>query len=422
MANSTGLHGSMRIILLVGVISYFTRKYFVHTLFPHGLPVEMTAEMRVKHAPVDSSNDSLHTKHGKLTKIAERLEEGQEPLLIGPETVIVQPKTNAIFAFCRGAKLVRLDDLQPSPDNPQYQTAKVTLAANLGSGAPLSGKFTPDGKTLYVADPILGLFRIRNFGESNQSNIEIVASQVVDNDKITPILFADDVDIGPKTGKIYFSDATDVAPDRLVRELDWDVMYASKVECIRGKRSGRLLEYNPETEQVTVLARGLWFTNGVAVDEEETFLIVSQTFAMRLSKYHLTGPQQGSLETLLDSHQLTGFTDGADLSWATSGPTAHKAYVAVPTPILPIMKVLQVTPHPVDQFVRGLLLLVPKWLAPPPVDYAGFVELDLKTGEVRTFQDANPTDLDFITGVFVQDDKVYLGSLHSNVVGVYDLS
>ena len=133
----------------------------------------------------------------------ERLEEGQKPLLKGPETVIIGPNEE-IYALARGAKLVRLDDLQPTED-PHTKSAKVTVAAELGNGAPLGGKFTPDGDTFYLADPLLGLARIRNFSDPT-SKLEIVASSVMDSGVLTPILYADDVAIGPKTGRIYFSD------------------------------------------------------------------------------------------------------------------------------------------------------------------------------------------------------------------------
>ena len=149
----------------------------------------------------------LCVTNGKLTKIVERVEEGQTPLLKGPETVILDNK-GTLYAFARGAKLLKLDDFQPSLEgDPQTLTAKATVAAELGHGAPLSGKFTKDGKTLYVVDPIQGLFRIRNFQNYPNSKIELVANKVEDNGEMTRILYADDVDIG-KSGKVYFTDGT----------------------------------------------------------------------------------------------------------------------------------------------------------------------------------------------------------------------
>lgn len=216
--------------------------------------------------------------------------------------------------------------------------------------------------------------------------------------------------------------ATDIAPDRLVQELDWDVMYASKMECVRGKRTGRLLQYDPETDEVTVLARNLYFANGVTVDKEESYVLQSQTYAMRLSKYHLTGPKQGTFETIIESNQLTGYTDGADCSWSSSGPSAGKCYLVVPSPIIPVMKVIQAIPHPIDQFLRGFLMMLPKSIAPDPVDYGCVVELDMETLAIRVLQDPDATDLTFLTGVAAHDNKLYLGSLHSDVVGIYDLN
>lgn len=135
----------------------------------------------------------------------ERLEEGQKPILRGPETVVVD-KAGTIYAIARGAKLVRLDQLQPSKDDPQTLTAKATIVKDLGGGAPLGGAFTPDGNTLYIADVILGLIRIRNFHKDPNAKIELVANTVMDDGTLTKIQFADDVVVGPKTGKIYFSD------------------------------------------------------------------------------------------------------------------------------------------------------------------------------------------------------------------------
>ena len=86
------------------------------------------------------------------------------------------------------------------------------------------------------------------------------------------------------------------------------------------------------------------------------------------------------------------------------------------------MKIMQLIPHPIDQFLRGLLLMLPRSLAPDPVAYGCVVEVDMETGAIRTLQDPDATDLTLLTGVEVQDDKLYLGSLNNDVVGIYDLS
>lgn len=56
------IHGSMRLILLVGVFSYYAKKYLQSYFFPHGLPVPIPMEIRLSWATVDKSNDSLQAK------------------------------------------------------------------------------------------------------------------------------------------------------------------------------------------------------------------------------------------------------------------------------------------------------------------------------------------------------------------------
>jgi hypothetical protein len=145
---------------------------------------------------------------GKLQKIHERLEEGKRTLMRGPETVLFD-NDGILLALTEEANLVSLTDFEKDDSDTTKITAKTTLIANLGNGRPLGGKFTSDG-TLYIADAVLGLTRIKN-PRDPKSKLELVASTVMDMDgagQETRILFADDVAIGPKTGMVYFTDGT----------------------------------------------------------------------------------------------------------------------------------------------------------------------------------------------------------------------
>jgi hypothetical protein len=140
---------------------------------------------------------------GKLQKIYERLEEGKRTLMRGPETVLFD-YDGTLLTLTEEANLVSLTDFEKESDT--KITAKTTLVANLGNGRPLGGKFSPDG-TLYIADAVLGLTRIKN-PRDPKSKLEIVATTVMDGGEETRIAFADDVVIGPKTGMVYFTDGT----------------------------------------------------------------------------------------------------------------------------------------------------------------------------------------------------------------------
>jgi hypothetical protein len=99
--------------------------------------------------------------------------------------------------------LISMTDIETDPDG--KMTAKTTLVADLGPGRPLGAKFS--GDTLYIADAVLGLTRIRNVNDP-MSKVEIVATTVVENGTTSRLLYVDDIAIGPKTGAIYFTDGT----------------------------------------------------------------------------------------------------------------------------------------------------------------------------------------------------------------------
>ena len=75
---------------------------------------------------------------------------------------------------------------------------------------------------------------------------------------------------------------------------------------ITGDATGRLMKYNPKSNLVTVLRKGLAFPNGVALNTDNTFLIVAETTTCRLLRYWLQGPKTGTLELFA---QLPGYPD-----------------------------------------------------------------------------------------------------------------
>ena len=94
---------SIRYTLLAACLGWFTQKYLKSSLLPYGPAVKSPMEERPTYAEVDESNDLLTFKHGKLHMIYERLEEGKEPLLKGPETVLVDNEGEFI-SLCTNLK------------------------------------------------------------------------------------------------------------------------------------------------------------------------------------------------------------------------------------------------------------------------------------------------------------------------------
>ena len=63
----------------------------------------------------------------------------------------------------------------------------------------------------------------------------------------------------------------------------------------QGGATGRLLAYSPATQKTTVLTKGLWFANGVALSADESFLAVVETPSVRVTRYWLKGPKVGNI-------------------------------------------------------------------------------------------------------------------------------
>jgi hypothetical protein len=66
-------------------------------------------------------------------------------------------------------------------------------------------------------------------------------------------------------------------------------------------------------------------------------------------------------------------------------------------------------------------MLLPPALAPKPKPYGGLYEFDAETGNLTVIQDPTGQDIGMLTGVTVHDNKLYLGSLRNDYIGVYSL-
>ena len=96
-------------------------------------------------------------------------------------------------------------------------------------------------------------------------------------------------------GTIYFS----VSSRRYGLE-DW------MGDILEHTGTGQLLRLRPGGEP-EVLLDGLQFANGVALAEDESFVVVAENGAYRLCRLRLTGPQAGRYDRLVSD--LPGFPD-----------------------------------------------------------------------------------------------------------------
>jgi sugar lactone lactonase YvrE len=344
---------NFRFILLAMAAGYFFDKVFKKNLYPWGRPIPWSS--RRSYSAVDYTIDGLQAKHGKLLKIYQRVSSDEEPRLIkGTETIVIHPKTGTLFAMTEDAQLVKISNVQTAADG-QTASADVQVLHDLGMGRPLGGAFA--GDTLWIADAHLGLTRLRKPLDA-QSKVELVANSVWDPSTDQPSIlgYVNDVTVGPQSGKIYFTDSSTVIPTRLPERQSWDTMYASKMDAFRAVPSGRLLAYDPQTDQVEILATGLRFANGISVSADESYLVVSETFGPKIWKYYLKGDQANQAKVLVE--KMMGYPDGVTCE------SAAACYAVMPSSIVPLHKLVAFLPDILDIIVRYLVLAAPREMAP----------------------------------------------------------
>ncbi|KAJ9707535.1 hypothetical protein PVL29_002531 [Vitis rotundifolia] len=129
---------------------------------------------------------------------------------------------------------------------PKFCNGSVNAAMEQVCGRPLGLKFNEATCDLYIADAYFGLLVVGHNGG--------VAKQVAISAEGVPFRFTNALDIDQNTGVVYFTDTSTIFQR-------WAYAIAMQI----GDKTGRLLKYDPRTKEVTVLLRGLSFSNGVAL-------------------------------------------------------------------------------------------------------------------------------------------------------------
>lgn len=250
------------------------------------------------------------------------------------------------------------------------------------NGRPLGIEFDRNQRLL-VADAYRGLLRITNNG--------VVETLSTKADGI-PIRYADDVDVDAE-GMIYFSDAS----TKFGAAAFGGTYEASLLDIMEHGGHGRLLRYNPATGHTRVLMDGLQFANGVAVSHDSNYLLLVETAQYRVLKYWLKGPQQGSMEIILDN--LPGFPDNVNRG------NDGRYWVGLVSPRNDFLDNMAAYPG-----VRKIAQRLPAFLRPKATDYAHVIAIDGNGQVLENLQDP-ATEYPQTTGAIEVGGYLYLTSL-----------
>ncbi|GJN04693.1 hypothetical protein PR202_ga22260 [Eleusine coracana subsp. coracana] len=162
-----------------------------------------------------------------------------------------------------------------------------TPARESSCGRPLGPRFHRDSGYLYIADAYMGLMRVGPRG----GEATVLATEAAG----VPLSFTNGVDVDQVTGDVYFTSSS-TTYTRAQHEM------VTKT----GDSTGRVLKYDPKTNQVTVLLSDVTYPNGISISADRTHLVVALTGPCKLIKFWLQGSKAGTVEPFTD---LPGYPD-----------------------------------------------------------------------------------------------------------------
>ncbi|MET9764291.1 SMP-30/gluconolactonase/LRE family protein [Streptomyces sp. NPDC006372] len=222
----------------------------------------------------------------------------------GPEDVAADPRGRVLTGLADG-RIVRLDGLADPV------AARSEVIAETG-GRPLGLELLPDG-ALLVCDAERGLLRV----DTGDGTVRVLADSVAGE----RLRFCSNA-VSLSDGSVYFTVSSRRHPlDHWIGDI------------VEHTGTGRLLRLAPGEDTPEVVLDGLQFANGLAAGADESFLVVAETGARRLTRYRLTGPEAGRAEPFAEN--LPGMPDNL---WrgAPDGPI----WVALAGPRVPALDLL----------------------------------------------------------------------------------
>jgi len=308
-------------------------------------------------------------QNNELAK-AELLAKGK---INGPEDVVIDSE-DRIYGGTQDGKIVRI-----------LKDGGIEIFAETG-GRPLGLAFDSKGN-LIVADSYKGLLSVDTSGK-----ITVLTTGA----EGIPYKFTYHLDIA-SDGMIYFTDAS-------FKYQQNEYLF----DLLESRPNGRFLRYNPNSKITDVLLRDLYFSNGVALSQNEDFVLVNETYRYRIQRYWLKGPKAGTSDIFMDN--LPGFPDNVT---SNRKGTFWLALFTVRNDQMDGM-------HP-SPFIKKIVSRLPKFMWPKPKPY-GLVLAIKENGEIaRSLHEPTGEHLKEITCAREHDGYLYLGSLRNDRIGRYKL-
>ena len=296
----------------------------------------------------------------------------------GPEDVAAG-QDGRVYATTKSGRILQIDS-----------NGNVREFADVG-GRALGIEMASDG-SFVVANAYLGLQLISAGGE-----VDVLLGELDGK----PLKYANNLAIAD-SGAIYFSEASTKFGAR-----EWSGTYeASLLDIMEHGGHGRIIAFDPATGSADVLMDGLQFANGVAISDDQSFLLIAETGSYRILKHWLTGPAAGQTEVLVDN--LPGFPD--NINNGLDG----RFWIGLVAPRVGILDTLSDKP-----FLRKVVQRLPAGLRPKAEPYAHVIAINGEGQVVANLRDP-AARFPSITGVLETPSSLYLARLFGNELPVVD--
>ncbi|MDH6572341.1 sugar lactone lactonase YvrE [Streptomyces sp. SAI-208] len=288
----------------------------------------------------------------------------------GPEDVVADSRGRVLTGVADG-RILRIDGLT------EPLAARVEVLADTG-GRPLGLELLPDG-ALLVCDAERGLLGV----DLADGTVRVIADEVAGE----RLRFASNV-VALSDGSVYFTVSSRRYPlDHWIGDI------------VEHSGTGRLLRLAPGDDTPEVLLEGLRFANGLAASADESFLVVAETGARRLTRYWLDGPRAGRAEP--HAENLPGMPDNI---WR-GGPDGP-IWVSLAGPRIPPLDLLHRAAPPVRRAAARVAVHAPY----RPTGGIGVLAVD-DAGEVVHHLARRGSRFRMVTSVCEASGHLVLGSL-----------
>lgn len=377
-------------ILRVGIL-ILLQQFFMTQPLPSNFKITSIKSNAHTKAP------SLEFESNDVLKKAVKLFDGE---IVGSESVAVDEKRNVMYLLDRYGRVFE-SSVEPS------STQTLTPVTYVGPGRPLGVHL--QGNKLIICDSLKGLVEL----DLTTKKISILSNAAFKQNSTQdfgyPVAYADDLDVDPTTGDVYFTDASTIPP-AFNRNYYYDTMASYMLTALQGGDGGRLLVYKPSTGKTEVLDSAMRFPNGVALSQDQSYLVIAETCTARLLKHWLKGPKAGVTEVLLDG--LPGYPDG--VTRASDGAF----WVALIAPNSLPARLISNAPPLVRWAVSWIINIVPFPMSP-----FGMVLKVSGEGQVlQVLQDADGSHVNGISGVMEAGGRLYMGHLSQRYISYINLN